>query len=39
MIYRLEGNGTATPFYEVRLSDVGGSWAVTLHSILRGTCT
>ncbi|MCX8207792.1 MAG: PQQ-dependent sugar dehydrogenase [Methanothrix sp.] len=27
MIYRLEGNGTATPFYEVRLSDVGGSWA------------
>lgn len=26
-IYRLEGNGTATPFYEVRLSDVGGSWA------------
>jgi len=27
MIYRLEGDGTATPFYEVRLSDVGGSWA------------
>lgn len=27
MIYRLETNGTAAPFYVVRLSDVGGSWA------------
>lgn len=26
-IYRLESSGTAVPFYTVKLSDVGGSWA------------